>query len=552
MQNATLMDFIIQEPGLLLFLEQIWHLFASSGGNGLLSSGLLDVLPMTNHEPFPDHTFRESFVFAIGVVASHIHWVILGVIVGMIIGTIPGMGGVVTLTIMLPFTLGLTQYQAFTMMAGGVGATTFSGSITAILINTPGTSSNAATLIDGYPMTQQGKSATAIGASALSSAAGALLATAVFLSLIPLMIDLVLLFGPPEVFWIVLWAIIVIPLLVADNPLYGILTALLGALVAFIGTAPQTAEPRFTFGVTFLQGGVELVAMLIGFFAIAEILRVASLERNTIVDFDRVEVTGSKVEGMREVIKHRWMWLRCSLIGLVVGAIPGAGGSASAFVAYAHGIQSAKEKEKFGKGAIEGVIAPESANDAKDGGQLFPTLGLGIPGSGSMAVFLGAMLVHGIFPGPRVLDAFTELVIVIALSLLISNILTSIIGIALAEQLTDLLKIPVPLLLTFITILAMASVYIVRVSIIDLAIVMIFAAFGLVLIHLQISRIPFLIAFILASILEHNFWLAVEFGHGRMVEIFFTGTLNMILVTLFALSLVFYTFPVRDWTSRFT
>lgn len=544
------MGIVAHAEFIIPLLDVVGHSTDFWGGFHPLQLDTLQWFPLSNHEANPDFTFRQSFRFAVNVVITHIHWVLLGVIFGMLIGIIPGMGGVVALTILLPFTLRLNQFQAFTLMAAAVGATTFSGSITAILINTPGTSSNAATLIDGYPLTQRGKSASAIGASALSSASGAVLAASIFIVMIPVMIDLVLLFGPSEIFWIVLFAIIIIPLFVADNPFYGILTALVGGLVAFMGTAPQTAQPRFTFGLIELRDGVTLVAMLIGFFAIAEILRVASLERNTVVDFERVEITGSRIEGMKEVIKYKWLWLRCSLIGLVVGAIPGAGGSAAAFVAYAHGIQSATERDQFGKGAIEGVIAPESANDAKDGGQLFPTLGLGIPGSGSMAVFLGAMLMHGIFPGPRVLSAQTELVIIIALSLLISNVLTSVIGITVADKLTELLRIPIPLLLTFISILAFAAVFIVRNSVVDLITVMIFAAFGLVLIHLGINRIPFLIAFILAAILERNFWLAVSFGHGRIFEVFFTGTVNLVLITLFALSILFYAAPVKKAVIR--
>lgn len=538
-------------PQLILpILDQVSHLPQNLGWFQFVQWDGVHWVPLSNHEANPDFTFRESLFFAINVVANHLHWVLMGVIIGMIIGVIPGMGGVVALTIILPFTLGLEQFEAFTLMAAAVGATTFSGSISAILINTPGSSSNAATLIDGYPLTQKGESASAIGASALSSASGAVLATTIFIIMIPVMIEIVLLFGPPQVFWIVLFAIIIIPLLVADDPFYGILTALFGSLVAFIGTAPRTAQPRFTMGLIELRGGVTLVAMLIGFFAIAEILRVSSLDRNTVVDFERVEITGSKIEGMREVIKYKWLWLRCSIIGLIVGAIPGAGGSAAAFVAYAHGIQTASERHLFGKGAIEGVIAPESANDAKDGGQLFPTLGLGIPGSGSMAVFLAAMLMHGIFPGPRVLSAQTELVIVIALSLLLSNVLTSVIGILVADQLTKILKIPIPLLLTFITILSFAAVFIVRNSVLDLVTVMVFAGFGLILIYLGINRIPFLIAFILASILEANFWLAAQFGHNRLFEVFFTGTINQILIVLFVLSIVLYIVPVKEGLVR--
>ena len=228
----------------------------------------------------------SNLSLAASVVASNWMYLMIGILAGMILGTIPGMGGTVTMTILLPFTLALAPREAFVMLSGGVGATTFSGSITAILINTPGTSSNAATLIDGYPMTQQGESETAITISALSSALGAVLAASIFILAIPLMIQVVLLFGPSEIFWIVMFAIVIIPFVVADRALFGILTAGLGALTAFVGVSPQTAEPRFTFGIPILNEGIELIAMLIGFFAIAEIVRIASLGRNTIIDFD--------------------------------------------------------------------------------------------------------------------------------------------------------------------------------------------------------------------------------------------------------------------------
>lgn len=480
---------------------------------------------------------------ALGIVANNIGYVLLGVITGMVIGTIPGMGGVVAVTILLPFTLELDPFQAFAMLSGAVGATTFSGSLTAILINTPGTSSNAATLIDGYPLTQKGESAMAITVSAISSATGAILAGIIFIAAIPLMIELVLLFGPSEIFWIVLFAIIVIPIMVATNPLYGILTAGMGAMFAFVGTSPQVAEPRFIFGTDTLLSGIPLLAMLIGFFAIAEIVRLSSLGRNTVVDFDKVNIEGSKIAGVKAVLEHKWLWLRCSLIGLIVGAIPGAGGSSAGFVAYAHAIQSSDHKGDFGKGIIEGVLAPESANDAKDGGQLFPTLGLGIPGSGTMAVFLGGLIMHGIFPGPSLLTSETHLVLVIAISIIISNISTSIIGIVLAKQFTRLLKVPIPLLLTAIVVLSLTAVFIVRNEFLDVGLALFFAVLGIILIRLEISRIPFLIAFILAGIMEVHYQLALQYVDGGAYEAFFMGDLNRILLVLFLLSIFFLVVP---------
>lgn len=493
----------------------------------------------------------ENLSQALSIVARNWIFILIGVVAGMIIGTIPGMGGVVVLTILLPFTLGLDQFQAFTLLSAGIGATTFSGSITAILINTPGSASNAATLIDGYPLTQKGESVTAITISSISSATGAILASVIFILALPLMINLVLLFGPGQIAWIILWALIIIPFIVADRPLYGVLTASIGAMVAFVGLAPQTAEPRYTLGQLILYDGVELVAMLIGLFAIAEIIRISSLDRNTIVDFEQIEMAGSVADGARIVLENKWLWFKSSIIGLVVGAIPGAGGSAAAFISYAQAAQSSKNPDAFGKGSYEGIIAPEAANDAKDGGQLFPTLGLGVPGSGTMAIFLGAMLMHGVFPGPSVLTQETHLVLVIAIALVISNILTSIIGLLAAERLTAVLKVPIPLLLTAITVLALTAVFIVRGSPLDVMIAILFAVIGVILIYLKISRVPFLIAFILASILEHNYHLAMRFNSGSTVEAFFTGTTNIVLIVFFVLSMLMFFIPQGKILDRF-
>ncbi len=493
----------------------------------------------------------ENLIEALGIVAQNWLFIIIGVIAGMIIGTIPGMGGVVVITILLPFTLRLDPFQAFTLLSAGVGATTFSGSLTAILINTPGSASNAATLIDGYPLTQKGKSVTAITISAVSSASGAVLAAVIFILALPLMINLVLLFGPGQIAWIILWALIIIPFIVADRPLYGILTAALGAMVAFVGQAPQTGEPRYTLGQLILFDGVELVAMLIGLFAIAEIVRISSLDRNTIVDFEKIEMAGSIGEGTRAVLENKFLWFKSSIIGLIVGAIPGAGGSAAAFISYAQAAQTSKNPDLFGKGSYEGLIAPEAANDAKDGGQLFPTLGLGVPGSGTMAIFLGAMLMHGIFPGPQVLTEETHLVLVIAVSLLLSNILTSLFGLLVAERLTAVLRIPIPLLLTGITVLALTAVFIVRSSPLDVIIALAFAVLGVILIYLKISRVPFLIAFILASILEHNYHLAMRFARGSATEAFFSGTMNILLIIFFVVSMLMFIVPGSKIRDRF-
>lgn len=484
----------------------------------------------------------SEFATAFGIFVSNLPWVFVGVLVGMFLGILPGMGGVVTLVLLLPITLSMDKFQAFALLSGGLGATTFTGSVTGILINTPGTSSNAATVIDGYPMTQRGEAATALGASAVSSAAGAIVAIALFLLSLPVLLDIALLFGPSEVFWLVIGALLVIPFMVGDKPLAGIATAGLGLIMTFIGRAPQTAETRFAFGQTELFDGIPILAPLIGLFALAEIFRLASINQKTIVP-EHVEMTGSRLKGVKAVFKHKWLWLRCSIIGLIIGAVPGAGGASSSFIAYGHAVQSASDTDGFGEGRVEGVIAPESANDAKDGGQLFPSLALGIPGSASMAVFLAGLLAHGMFPGPRTLIDEMPLVIVVALSLVTSNILTSIIGYTFVNQFTKLLRIPVQRLLPAITVLALAAAFIGRNQAADVTITLLFAIFGAILIFVDVSRVPFLIAFVLGVLLEQNFYLAEQFAAGDIYEGFFTGWLNQLLIAVIAVTVISILLP---------
>lgn len=257
------------------------------------------------------------------------------------------------------------------------------------------------------------------------------------------------------------------------------------------------------------------------------------------------------MKGLRIFLKNKWLWFRCSIIGLIVGAIPGAGGSAAAFVAYTNAIQTSPDKDSFGKGNPLGVLAPESANDAKDGGQLFPTLGLGIPGSGTMAVFLGALLVHGIFPGPTLLTDETQLVLIIALSILASNVFTSIIGLLVANRVTYLLRTPIPLLLTGITVLSLTSVLIVRNAQVDMIITLFFAVFGLILVYLEINRIPYLIAFVLGGILERQYHLARRFSGGDVGLALFGSSLDQILIALFALSIILLVIPREKLVGRF-
>lgn len=474
----------------------------------------------------------EETILAVEVIIQNFHLVLIGVIVGMAFGVIPGMGGVVTLTLLLPFTMVMDQHAAFILLSAGWGATTFSGSITAILLNTPGTSSNAATLLDGYPLTKEGDGAKAIGASAFSSASGATVGLGIFFLLIPVVIEMALLFGPSEVFWLIVIGLSILPLVSGDKILAGLAAGGLGLVLSFVGHNPVSGEFRFTFGQSFLFDGVGLIPALLGLFAISEMIKLSSEGRGTQVasdSFSKVKKS-DKWDGMMEVVRHKWLWFRCSLIGTIVGAIPGAGGSAATFIAYSHAVQTSSDPQEFGHGRIEGVVAAEAANDAKDGGQLFPTLGLGIPGSASAAVLIGGFMMHGIFPSPRMMSEHLDLMLIIVLALFCSNVVSSIIGVVFTDVFVKITTVPLSKLFPVIIVFSFVAVFLLRTQIQDIVIAVMFAILGLAFIYSKISRVPIVLGLVLGEMAEINFHNAVMLSDGGVVGGLFTGTLNIVLI----------------------
>jgi putative tricarboxylic transport membrane protein len=489
-------------------------------------------------------SYPSDVAIAIQLLFDNFHFVLFGVLVGMFFGVLPGMGGSVTLAVMLPFTVDMEPFSAFAFMAGGVASTTFSGSLTAILVSIPGTGSNAATLIDGYPLTLNGEANRAIGASAVSSATGAIVGVSLFITLVPVVKDFALLFGPSELFWLILWTLIIIPLLIGDHSLLAMAFAALGALLSLVGETPISTEVRFDFGMIFLENGIAIVPAILGVFAIAELIRLTLKGSSTVSD--QSLSTGGKLQGIKDVFVHRGLWLRSALIGIFMGILPGIGGSGATFLAYSHAVQSSDDSEGFGDGRIEGVIASEAANDAKDGGQLFPTLGLGIPGSGSMVVFLAALLFHGFIPGPRLLQTDLHLMLLIALSILVGNVLTSVIGLLFTDVFTKILDIPLSILVPTLTTLIMGAAYSVRNEFLDVVVTVLFGILGLFLIYLNVSRVPFIVAFILVGLLESKYVTAVGIAYGSPTAALFGDPLTqLVIIVLFAPTIVYVLNPRR-------
>ncbi|MDO9065455.1 MAG: tripartite tricarboxylate transporter permease, partial [Chloroflexota bacterium] len=292
---------------------------------------------------------------------------------------------------------------AIGFLEGCHAAVATGGAVTSILINVPGESTNAATCLDGYPMTKRGEGGRALGASAMASGVGGLIGAVALFCLLPVVRPLVLALGPAEIFAMVLVGITMIAYVGEGSTGKALIAGLLGLMFSFIGDDPSTGVLRYTFGQTFLQDGLELVAVLIGLFAFAEMLLLIK-DKKGIVEYELTKASFAQVwEGCLDCFRHFGLLVRTSLIGTLVGLVPGLGGTVASFIAYGHAVQTSKKGAPFGSGRIEGVIAPEAANNSKEGGNLVPTIAFGIPSNASMALVLGALMILGLSPGPKML-----------------------------------------------------------------------------------------------------------------------------------------------------
>lgn len=476
-----------------------------------------------------------AIVEALGILVQNFHLVLIGTLVGMALGVVPGMGGSVTLALLIPFTIGMDPQEAFILYGSAWGSTTFAGSITAILVNTPGTASNAATLLDGFPLTRAGRAREAIGAAAASSATGAIMALAVFLITIPILREFALLFGSVEMLLLAIMGITVIPAAVRGSLIKGVIGGGLGFIFAFHGYSILGGSFRWPY-VDELTGSAEItmIPLIIGVFAVSEMLMLG-FEQSGIVDSEAGEVKGSLMKGITAPLRNKLLWFQSSFIGLIVGAIPGVGGSVASLLSYSFGAQNFDRNNDWGEGNIQGVIASEAANDAKDGGQLIPTFGLGIPGSGSAAVLLGAFLVHGFVPGPHFIREALNIVLLVLFALLASNILTSVIGILTAGILVKVTKIDLSYLFPTIIAFALFAAFVTRSSWADVVLTFVFGIIGFIFMLYNTTRVALVIAFVLAPLFEEN--LARTLQLGEMPGILFTSWVSTVLVLIILIAL---------------
>ncbi|MDZ7841248.1 MAG: tripartite tricarboxylate transporter permease [Gammaproteobacteria bacterium] len=461
---------------------------------------------------------------------------VAGTLLAMLISLIPGVSGVALMAMAIPFTLTWDPLPIMLLFGAFVGGATFMGSVTAILLNIPGKNSNAATLIDGYPMAQQGRARTAIGSSAMASALGSTVGLLMLILLIPFMRPAMLWLGPAELLMLVIWGLTTVAVLARGSPVKGLAMAGIGCLLAFVGLDPHTAEPRYTFDTLFLQDGLKLVPVFIGIFALAESLELAIGSSVSISGRTRIaELKGSLFEGVASVFRHFGVFLRCSILGTLIGMIPGIGGTVASFAAYGHAAAHSKDGT-FGRGDVRGVIAPEAANDAKDGGAFVPTLAFGIPGGSGTAMLLTVLTLHGIAPGRDMLTTHADLMFVLIWSLFLSNWITSLLGMACVTPLARVTLLPTQRLVPFIVVIGALAAYLYRQQMLDVVVAFIFGIVGFLLKRYDWPRIPFVIALILTPLFENYLNLTMQLqAIGRIDFWSRPGVLLLVVLTVVSL-----------------
>jgi putative tricarboxylic transport membrane protein len=437
------------------------------------------------------------------------HLIILmaGVLAGTVIGILPGLGGIACVAILLPFIYTLDVHTAMILLVGSLAVVHTSDTITSVLIGAPGSAAAAATVLDGHPLAKQGQAARALSAAFLSSMIGGLIG-AVFLTLsLPIARPLVLFFGSPELFMLCVLGLSFAGFLTGGAPLKGGLAACLGLLLGSVGSAPADAVDRYTFGQLYLVDGIPLVGVALGIFGIAEIIDLLAKGGKIA---EKLGLGHGWLMGIKDVVQHWGIVVRGSLIGVWAGILPGIGATAGAWMSYGHVVAMARDREKFGKGDIRGVIGPESANNSVEAGDFIPTLLFSVPGGAPAAILLGALYFYGIQPGPRMVQGNLDLIFTIIWSFAIANLIGGGLCFLLSPALARLTWIPFALLAPAVVVTIFFGAFQSTQQFGDIYAMLALGLLGWLMKQLGWPRAPFLVGFVLTKPTEQYLWLSIS------------------------------------------
>jgi TctA family transporter len=438
----------------------------------------------------------------------------IGVFLGTFIGVLPGIGALATISMLLPLTFHVPPTTALVMLAGIYYGASYGGSTASILLNLPGTPSAAVACLDGYPMSKQGRAGVALFMTTIASFVGATFGIIIVTLFAPSLAEVGLAFGPADYFAMMLLGLVAAATLTQGSPLKGIIMVLVGLCLGMVGTDVQTGQQRFSFGIPELSDGFNLVAMAMGLFGVAEVIgSILRVKDRKVTDDQRI--TFRSMAPSKDDWKRSWKpMLRGTAVGSFFGALPGTGGTIASFMSYAVEKRVAKDPDRFGKGAIEGLAAPESANNAAAQTAFIPTLTLGIPGDAVMALMLGAMIIAGVQPGPRLVVEHPEIFWGLLASFWIGNVLLLVLNIPLIGIWVKMLQIPYRILYPAILLFICIGVFSVNNNVFDIYAVLGFGILGYLLMLLKFEVAPLLLGFILGPLMEEHLRRAMLLSRG--------------------------------------
>lgn len=477
----------------------------------------------------------ESMAFGFGVALepANLFYVFIGVLAGTVIGMLPGLGPISALALMIPITFGMNPASGLILMAGVYYGAIFGGSTSSILLNAPGVAGTVATSFDGYPMARQGFAGKALAIAAYASFVGGTVSVIGLMLVAPLLARVAVSFGPAEYFALMVLGLTAVVSLSDKSLTKGLIAAVFGVMISIVGIDRQTGTERFTLGWLELLQGIDFLVVALGVFALAEVFVMLLGGRDAAPPKQRI---GSLRLARGEVGAIAGPITRSSVLGFLIGVLPGAGATIASFLGYSLEKRIARDPETFGKGNIKGVAAPEAANNAACGGSFVPLMTLGVPGSGTTAVLLGALLVMGVTPGPLMLTQRPDVFWGVIASMYVGNIFLLLLNLPLIPYLAKILEIPRPLLLSLIVLFCMIGVYGLKFSTFDLYLLLVFGVIGLLMKLNGFPTAPLILALILGDLMEENMRRALQISRGDWMT-FIEKPISLTLLVIAALSL---------------
>jgi putative tricarboxylic transport membrane protein len=468
-------------------------------------------------------------------------FMLAGIALGFWVGLLPGLGGATTLALMLPFIYTMQPVEAFAFLLGMHAVVATTGDITSVLFGVPGEAASAATILDGHAMAKKGEAGRALGAALASSLVGAIVGALALALAIPVVRPLVLTFGSPELFMLAIVGLAFIASLSAQGArgmLRGFLAGGLGLLCATVGQDPQAGIARYAFDTLYLWGGLDLVPVLVGIFAIPEIIDLVVRGTSIAGTLPAGRLDKGALEGVKDTFRHFGLTIRCSLIGTFIGIMPGMGGAVAQWMAYGHAAQSARnaeERKGFGAGDVRGVLGPGAANNSKEGGSLIPTIAFGVPGSTAMAILLGGFFLLGLVPGPDMLTKHLAVTFSMVWTIVLANVITVLACFLFLNQLAKLTTVRSTVLIPVILVLVFIGSYTSNSHYGDILVTLVFGGVGTLMVVGGWPRAPFVLGLVLGKIAENYLYISVA----RYEAAWLTRPVVLVLIAL-ALAVICY------------